>query len=63
MTAKTTTTTTHVEKAPARGQRISRQPWRAWDATGRYLGIFRTKRDALYAAECAAQPDPEVISE
>lgn len=39
-----------VEKAPARGQRISRQPWYAWNRNGRFLGVFRTKREAIEAA-------------
>lgn len=40
-----------VERAPARGQRTSRQPWKAWGYDGRYLGLYRTKRDAKAAVE------------
>lgn len=48
-----------VEKAPARGQRISRQPWKACYG-GRYLGTFRTKTEAVDAWCAAYNADQEV---
>lgn len=38
-----------VEKASARGQRISRQPWKALGPGERYAGIHRTRADAIRA--------------
>lgn len=45
-----------VEKALARGQRISRQPWNAWNRHGRFVGVYRTKREALAAAQADERP-------
>lgn len=56
MPPQNTATAPRVEKAPARGQRISRQPWKAWNRHGCYLGVFATKQEAELASQADDRP-------
>jgi hypothetical protein len=55
-----------VERGAARGQRRFRQPWKAWNRQGRYLGEYGTQAEAREAAAQVvevqvtdAEPDPD----